>query len=82
MHILLCVKNEPGFFETDMPLHTSDGSHAADIGTVSKMGDLFPGGKRIGWLKTSDFEGYNRSDGGASESKEKSCMVQESLNSI
>lgn len=29
-----------------------------------KGGDPFPGGKRIGWLKTSDFEGYNHSDGG------------------
>lgn len=48
--------------------HTSDRSHAVYVSAVSK-GDPLPGAKRIGWLKTSDFEGCNRHDGGASKRK-------------
>lgn len=42
---------------------TSDRSHAMYVSAVSK-GDPPPDAKRIGWLKTSDFEGCRRPDGG------------------
>lgn len=52
------------FFSTvTLALQTSDRSHAVDIGTKSE-GHRFLAVKRIGRLKTSDFEGYKHSDEG------------------
>lgn len=41
--------------------HTSDRSHAVNVSILSE-GDPLPSAKRIGWLKTSDFEGCKHPD--------------------
>lgn len=76
---LLHLKPEKGrwvfslffFFKTGtLPLQTSERSHAVDIGTMSE-GHRFPAVKRIGWLKTSDFEDYKHSDEGLRRMRKK-----------